>query len=62
MDLKHIWDENPSMDIDNQTFISDDDLHEFSMLNKNFDIKRAQLRNIFKLKFQAWKQRLPYKA
>jgi hypothetical protein len=49
------------MDIDNQIYISDDDLHQFSMLNKNVDIKRAQLRDIFKLKFQAWKQRLPYK-
>ncbi|CAF3084242.1 unnamed protein product [Rotaria sp. Silwood2] len=62
MDLKQIWDENLPTDIENQLFISDDDLRQFSMLNKNFDIKRSQLRDIFKLKFQAWKQRLPYKA
>jgi hypothetical protein len=43
-------------------FISDDDLHEFSMINKNLNIKRAQLREIFKFKFQTWKQRLTYKT
>jgi len=32
------------------------------MLNKNVEIKRAQLREGFKLKFQSWKQRLPYKS
>jgi hypothetical protein len=57
-----VQDENPSTNIDNQMFISDDDLHEFSMINKNLNIKRAQLREIFKFKFQTWKQRLPYKT
>jgi hypothetical protein len=32
------------------------------MLNKNVEIKRAQLHEGFKLKFQSWKQRLPYKS
>jgi hypothetical protein len=50
------------MNIENQFFISDDDLHQFSILNKNFDVKRAQLRENFKLKFQTWKQHLPYKT
>ncbi|CAF4827248.1 unnamed protein product [Rotaria sp. Silwood1] len=62
MDLKQTWDENPSTDMESQLFISDDDLRQFLMLNKNFDVERSQLRDIFKLKFQAWKQRLPYKA
>ncbi|CAF3689708.1 unnamed protein product [Adineta steineri] len=61
MHLKQIWDENPLSNIDNEIYISDDDLYEFSMLNKNVDRKRAQLREIFKFKFQSWKQRLPYK-
>jgi hypothetical protein len=43
-------------------FISEDDLYEFFMLNKNFHIKRAQLQENFKRKFQTWKQRLPYKT
>jgi hypothetical protein len=50
------------MNVEKQMFISDDDLQEFSMLNKNFNIKRAQLREMFKFKFQTWKQRLPYKT
>jgi len=62
MDLKHIWDENSSINIENQMFISDDDLSQFSILNQNFDIKRSQLRESFKIKFQLWKQRLPYKT
>ncbi|CAF3369529.1 unnamed protein product [Rotaria socialis] len=62
MDLKQAWDENTPIGLDSQIFISDNDLHRFFMLNKNFDIKRAQLRDNIKLKFLAWKQRLPYEA
>ncbi len=47
--------------IENISFISDDDLQEFFLLNTHIEIKRAQLREFFKLKFQTWQHQTTYK-
>ena len=58
MALKHVWVDTLSLDCgDTRPFISDEDIHQFSMLNKNVCQERAQLRHVLRLNFQAWKQR-----
>jgi len=72
MDLKQTWvrrrsrellkfllfsqDETLPTMLENTSFISDDDLREFFVLHTHLEMKRAQLREIFKLKFQTWQQ------
>lgn len=51
--------DHPSTEMEDQSFISEADLHRFSMLNKNIEFKRAQQRSMLKAKFQAWQQKLP---
>ncbi len=78
MDLKQIWvnincrktfvknifwqDETLPTIIENTSFISDDDLREFFLLHTHLEIKRAQLREFFKSKFQTWQQQTTYKT
>ncbi|CAF4382672.1 unnamed protein product [Rotaria magnacalcarata] len=56
MDLKQTWDETIPASIENSTFISDDDFQEFLLCNNRLEMRRAQLREDFKLKFQIWQQ------
>ncbi len=57
-----IQDETLPTIIENTSFISDDDLQEFFLLNTHIEIKRAQLREYFKFKFQTWQQQIRYKT
>ncbi|CAM4917723.1 unnamed protein product [Rotaria socialis] len=56
MDLKQTWDETIPASIENSTFISDDDFQQFLLCNNRLEMRRAQLREDFKLKFQIWQQ------
>ena len=42
--------------LESTSFISDDDLREFFVLHTHLEMKRAQLREVFKLKFETWQQ------
>lgn len=77
MDLKQTWVNKISLEknyihfflqdeilptmIENTSFISDDDLEEFFLLNTQIEMKRAQLREFFKFKYQTWQQQILYK-
>ena len=56
-----LQEENSLHKQENQVFISDVDLHQFSMLNKNIEEKRAQLREKLQVQFHIWKNRLFHK-
>ncbi|UJR30584.1 hypothetical protein I4U23_018111 [Adineta vaga] len=60
INLKQTWDDSSAINIENEVYISDADISQFSMLNKNFHSKRIQLHETLKLNFQLWKQRLAY--
>lgn len=52
-----IQDEENSGDSEDRSFISDEDLRQFSKLNKNVDSNRIQVRERVKRQFQAWKEK-----
>lgn len=56
--MTFVQDETLPTIIENTSFISDDDLKEFLLVNTHLEIKRAQLREFFKSKYQIWQQQI----